>query len=299
MNLEGWGVTPQGFRRPPLSVIKAWLENDMMTVFGPDVLQTAQTPIGQLNGLMAETITKIFEFGEQLYTFNDPDVAQGVNLDILARLRLISRQVDELEEDFRRAITNADRARVDIQDLIRAIINVPGVTYTEIFLPEDGLFGEFTVPDTSVAIAVEGGDPQDLANVIRAYVVPGINTYGNTAITGEIEGRCRTFYIVRPILVPVTLSLQVRLRKDANGCSPPSTADIRLAVINAYFKNGENINHFMLRSLIEPQFNRTVELVTFTGWRDNITEGLGNPVSIGFMERVVITLDSVSVEAVP
>lgn len=298
MNFEGWGITPEGYKRPPLSVIKAQVETDMMTVFGADVIQTAQSPLGQLNGLMIDSITKLFEFAEQVYLSWDPDSAEGISLDVLARLRLISRSLDELDEDFRRAITNADRARVDVQDLIRAVRNIEGVTYAEVYLPEDGLLGEFTVPATSVAIAVTGGDDEALANVIRNYIVPGINTYGNHSINGEIEGRCRTFYIVRPTTVPVTLSVQIRLRKDRNGCAPPSTADVRAAIAAAYFQNGEDVSLFKLQTLVQTPFPGTVELVSFTGYRDGVMGGQFNPVEIGFFERASIPIENISVQAV-
>lgn len=299
MNLEGWGVTPQGFRRPPMSVIKAWVETDMMTVFGPDVIQTAQTPLGQYNGLMIETLTRLFEFAEQIYLSNDPDQAEGIALDILGRIRLLQRGVDETEEDFRRAISNNDRARVDVQDLVRAVRNVAGVTYVEVFLPEDGQLDEFTVPPMTVAIAVEGGDDQELATVIRDYLVPGVNTFGNASVTGEIDGLCRTFHITRPVATRVTLQINVRTMKDRNDCAPPATSDMRRVIAEEMnLRNGEDITYYKLR-ILERYFPDTVEVIDFRGAHYGETLGtINEPVNITFTQRAYMTLADVSINVV-
>lgn len=61
-----YGVVTTGFSRKPLTVIIAELEAANIIFFGPGLIQTSQSPMGQLNGLRADAITRRGKSGRKL-----------------------------------------------------------------------------------------------------------------------------------------------------------------------------------------------------------------------------------------
>lgn len=287
-----YGVIPQGFNRKPLPVILAELEAAMITEFGPRVIQTPQSPLGQINGLMADLVSDLWEFAEDVYQSYDPDQAEGSRLDTLAKLRLLRRATQESDFDFRQAITNQGEARVDIQDITRAIKAVPGVTYAKVFLNESQQTDSNRLEPGTICVAVLGGDESDLVTALRSYVVPGISTYGNTYVSTTIEGFCRTFAILRPILVPVTLTVNVKAFRDNLGCPPPSALAIANSLKTAFLTtheliNGDDITHFKVRSVIESLFPN-VEVVSIVGTRPGPNQFPEPIIIIDFLELATV-----------
>lgn len=283
--MSNYGVQPTGYVRKPLAVILAELEAVMITEFGPGVIQTPQSPLGQLNGLVADMVAEIEERNLDLYQSYDPDQAEGARLDILGRLRLLNRG-DETEDDYRRAITNEGQSRIDIQDMHWSIKTLDGVEFVQVFVNETG---EFEIPElsqASVAVAVIGGDDNEIANVVRKYVVPGISTYGNYQVYSNIDGFCRTLSIIRPILVPVTLQINLRVRNDRYGCPAPSPTAVKNVLAEGWMNervNGKSPSFYSLRTIIEGAFSN-VELTDFTGFRDGQSYFQNQDVPISFIE---------------
>lgn len=293
-----FGVQPTGFVRKPLAVILAEIEAALITEFGPAVIQTSQSPLGQINGLFADYAAQLWEESENVYQSYDPDQAEGLRLDTLARLRLLTRGTAESDANFRKAITNAGRARVDLQDLSRAIRGLDGVTYTQVFVNDGSSIDVNGLPPNTISVAVIGGDPEEITTAMRQYVVPGVSTYGNLSVSTNIDGFCRQFEIVRPITVAVKLVIQVRTRRDALGCPPPATSAIRLAIIEQLeLLNGDDVTWFKVRQLIESLFP-TVEVVVMQGERDEIIYPMNEPVPINFLEIATFVLDDITVTVV-
>jgi hypothetical protein len=287
-----YGVVSTGFSRKPLTVILAEIEAGLVTEFGPGLVQTSQSPMGQINGIFAEAMTKAWELAEDAYQSLDPDQAEGVRLDILGRIRRISRAPGQSDDSFRRAITNIGQARIDLQDVSRAIAAIDGVTYYNVWTRDDT--DEIPTP-ANLCLAVTGGSDDAIAAAIRAYIVPGMTLYGNATVESVIEGYCRSFRILRPIDVPVTLTVTVRTFRDGLGCPPPSSIAIKAAVLNsAYFLNGEDVTFYAIRQIIESSFSN-VEVIEINGERDGIGEGSNQPISIGFIERASISSANLTV----
>jgi hypothetical protein len=101
------------------------------------------------------------------------------------------------------------------------------VTYSHIWVNDDDTIDENLMPPGTVCIAITGGDGDEIAEAIRTYIAPGVTMFGSTMIESMVDGYCRTFRILRPIDVPVTLSISVRTFKDALGCPPPSSSAIK------------------------------------------------------------------------
>jgi hypothetical protein len=289
-----YGVLPTGFSRKPLTQIIAEIEAALITEFGPGTIQTPQSPLGQINGLMAEIIAKEWELAEDIYQSYDPDQAEGIRLDTLGSIRLLGRG-SATDEQLRLAITNAGQARIDLQDITRAIAALPGVTYSHVWVNDTGEVDENGMPPGSICVAVTGGDGEDIAQAIRQYIVPGVTVFGTEIVESVIDGFCRSFRILRPIEVPVELTITVRTRRDALGCPPPAASAIKAAFMSAVFLlNGEDVSYYRVRSVIESMFSN-VEVVSIVGERDGLPQAENQPVDIAFIERASLAAADITV----
>lgn len=298
--MTDYGVLSSGFNRKPLAVILAEIEAANIDVFGAGLIQTAQTPMGQLNGLRADLLSQVWESFEDAYQSYDPDQAEGIRLDILARLRLIARVTGESDESLRQAITNAGTANTRDADFYRALLNVDGVEWTKIHINDDYAEDANGQAAHSVCVAALGGDDEAIATVARQFIVPGIGSYGNMPVSTEIDGVCRNIFILRPAVVPIFLNIDVTKSSDDAGCPPPSNS----AIANALFSglsgqgrpiNGRDITEHMIRTIIAQSWPN-VEVTGIQGARvgDTATD---LPITIGFEEIASITLENITISA--
>lgn len=286
--MSEYGVQPTGFVRKPLSAILAEIEASLITEFGPGVIQTPQSPLGQINGLMADLVAGLWELGEDVYQSVDPDQAEGARLETLAKIRLLERG-RESDEAFRRSLTNAGVARVGMADFQRALIGLPGVSYAKVFVNETSAVDANGIPPNTIAAAVIGGDDLEVGTVVNRYVTPGISTHGNVPIQTDEDGFCRQFQIVRPIEVPVSLTIEVRMQSgDCPAPAPTAVAAALLGYLTAAETrpaNGQPITPFIIRQFIESTFPQ-VEFVYFSGVRDETRTGMNVPILFFEIARV-------------
>ena len=295
-----YGVTPTGFVRKSIAQILDEREQAMVATFGAGVIQTPQSPLGQINGLLSDIEAALWEIAEDTYQSFDTDQAEGIRLDQLARLRLIERAPGETDAQIARALTNADRANVRDADFYRAIVNIDGVTFARIYANDSGSVDANGMAPHSVCVAVLGGDDEEIATTARRYIVPGISSYGNTAVSTTIEGFCRTIYIMRPTIVPVSLSIDVYRRSDKNGCPPPPIATIAAAVVSGLTgdnqpANGDDITKHLVTVAVSCEFPN-VEVAAVRASRSPATPS-AVPLVIAFNEIAMIASQRVAVIA--
>lgn len=300
--MSTYGVVATGFARKPLSVILAEIEQANIDVFGEGLIQTAQSPMGQLNGLRADLISAAWEIGEESYLSRDPDQAEGVNLEILARLRIIARQIGEGDESLRRAITNTGTANTRDADFYRSVLNVDGVTWARVYSNDTGSTDSNGISAHSVCVAALGGDDEEIATVARQYIVPGISSYGNTVVSTTIDGFCRSLNIMRPTPTPIKIALTVSKTSDANNCPAPSNAAIAQALHASLTAqetrpaNGQDITIHMIRTIVSCAFpNVEVTAATASLVGDSLA---ALPLAIAFDEIITIDLGDIAVTAV-
>lgn len=265
-----FGTTPAGFARKPLIIILGEIQEAAKVVFGDGVIQTPESPLGQLNGMCASLASTLWEISEATYQSYDPDQAEGIRLEQLARIRLLERMGAEVDDDFRAAITNAGRARIDLADIARSVGGVDGASYVRIFENKSSATDTDGIPPHSLAVAVIGGDDLAVANAIRPYVVPGINAYGNTRVDTTVDGYCRTLTFVRPVAIPLGLQLTVVSRPDRLGCPAASNEAIALAAATALTGatrpvNGQDITLHLVRTAVSAVYPN-VEVVSATAY---------------------------------
>jgi len=144
-------------------------------------------------------------------------------------------------------------------------------------------------------VAIIGGDDSEIARTMRQYIVPGINTYGNYRVSSLIDGYCREMSIIRPIEVPVNLTVVTEGRRDDFGCPTPPRAAVEAYVREQWAlrrANGLNVSHYIIRQIIESRFSN-IEVLTIQGERDGIVSGINQDVNIGFIE--IASLDELEV----
>lgn len=263
-----FGTTPTGFSRKPLITILGEIQDAAKAVFGDGVIQTPESPLGQLNGMCASLASTLWEISEATYQSYDPDQAEGIRLEQLGRIRLLERMSGELDPDFRNAITNAGRARIDLSDIARSVGGVDGANYVRIFENKSSATDVDGIPPHSLAVAVIGGDDLAIANAIRPYVAPGVNTYGNARVDTAVDGYCRTLTFVRPVPIPLGLQLTVVSRPDRLGCPAASNGAIALTVAAALTgatrpANGQDITLHLVRTAVSSVYPN-VEVVSAT-----------------------------------
>jgi hypothetical protein len=283
-----YGVTSSGFVRKPLAQILADIEAKAASpdLFGPGVIQTPESPLGQLNGLMASIATTAWEIAEATYQSLDINQAEGARLDMLGRIRLLERAPGEFDPTFRADITNAGRANIEIADLARAVRNTTGVLWSQVWINDRGATDENGQDAHSICVAAIGGDDDALAAALLAYVVPGISSHGNTPVQVVEDGFCRTVYLMRPTVVPIGFTLHVKAVPDKFGCSPPSNPQIA-SIIADYLAgadrpaNGVDMTIAMLNRIISCLFSN-VEIVEATVSRPDLGESYDLPYPLAF-----------------
>lgn len=301
-----YGTTPAGFVRKPLAEILASIEAKAQEAFeavtpGVKVVQTPQSPLGQLNGMMASLITSVWEMGEGVYQSYDPDQAEGARLDQLGRIRLLNRVTDEIDVDFRQAITNAGRARIDIADIERAVKDVPGVTWARVFVNDTSSVDPVHCVDPhTVSVAVIGGDDAAVAAAIREYVVPGVETFGNTLASAVVEGICRPIMFVRPVMVPIRLRIKLSETADRQGCPPPSFGALRQSIADQLsgpmkLANGDDLTMHVLRLAASCKFPH-VEIVSATAFiPPNSTTPQALPIDVDFFHMLTVAAENIEI----
>ena len=294
--MTDYGVQPTGYVRKPLAVILQEIETEMITEFGSGVIQTPQSPLGQINGVVADLVAELDEKNLDLYQSYDPDQAEGMRLDMLGRIRLVDRQ-SQTDAEYRQAITNSRQSRVDVQDLNRAVQNIDGVTYSQVFVNETGEVTSSGLDRGSVAVAVIGGDDSEIAEAMRQYVVPGVNTFGNHYVTSVVDGFCRTLAVIRPTQTDVSFTINIRTQDDRNGCPPPSTVALKNYIVSEWAAqriNGMNPSFYTIRSIVESAFP-TVEITSFIGMKGLVEYPINSEIPISFTEMAVISFDGITV----
>ena len=279
--MSDYGVQPTGYVRKPLSVLLSEIEAAMITEFGPGIIQTAQSPFGQINGLMADLASQLDELNLEVYQSYDPDQAEGVRLDSLARLRQLQRNNDT-DADFRKRLTNRGRYRTDLADIKNAVTSVDGVTFAAVYGNDGHTWSKDLSPGT-IAVVVMGGKDEEIADQIRAYMPPGSTLYGNHYATSSVEGYCRTIPIVRPIVIPVDLAIYTKNTPTAEGCPAPANstvADGFLADWSEIRTNGYSVNWSNVRHVIECRWSN-IEVTRIEATRDGI---VASEAFIGFIE---------------
>jgi uncharacterized phage protein gp47/JayE len=84
--MASYGVTSTGFIRKPIETILEEIEDDQKAALGAGFDVSAQSPAGQINGVVATALDELWEVAAAVYASLDPDSATGAALSALSSL---------------------------------------------------------------------------------------------------------------------------------------------------------------------------------------------------------------------
>lgn len=285
--MSDYGVLPTGFARKPLVTTLKEIETDMIEVFGEGIIQTSESPLGQINGLMADKINDLWELAEDVYQSFDPDQAEGTRLTSIAKLRLLQRGAFD-DIGLRTEINNEGVNKYNLKGVEQKLLDVEGITYLKAFLNDDGSMTPIGLALGDVAIAVIGGADSDIADELVKVLPIGGTTYGSTVVTSSVESEVsQAFNIERISTVRVELALQLSLLNDAFELFTPDIQQVIEGFVQQWLSdriNGRDVDSFTIRRLIECKYPN-IELIAFTATVDGGSAQAQNaPVVIDFDE---------------
>ena len=294
-----YGVISTGFNSKTLAEIiqEIETENSQASLFGPAIIQTAQSPLGQLNALFGDYSHDMWQLALNTYQSFDADQADGIRLDNIAKLRNITRILGESDVDFRQRITNTSRTDISVITALNQIRNATGVEWASVRENNSDTTDALGLPAHSLAFAVVGGTDADVGQAIYDYTVAGIGLDGNMQIEITTSGYCRPIRFIRPTDKAVELNITVTQVDDLCACNSPAEETIKDAVVadlmgTCGLRNADSVTQAKVRAPVEALGGNSVVDVQMAFVGDPLTSG---PLAIGLYERALITADNITV----
>ena len=162
------GLSDQGLTIKRLDEIKNELDTGLRLIFGQELSLDPSTPEAQLNGIIAEDITVLYELAQAVYMGLNPSFSSGNMLDLVSQIRGIQRKP-------------ATATRVEIQT-----VGTPGA-----LIPEGTLFAASGIPNITFSLEADIVVPE-LGTIVcseTGLIVVPINTLREivTPISGLIS----------------------------------------------------------------------------------------------------------------
>lgn len=274
--MSTFGVQPSGFVRKPLSVILSEIEADMRTTLGTGVIQSSESPLGQINGIYAAAANELWEVAEDIYQSLDPDQAESTRLDTLSKLRLLNRN-SLTDAELRLAISNEGVNKFNLKDVEQALIGLDGITYLRAFLNDDGSLTGEGLDVGDAALAILGGDNTEIADKLITVMPIGGITYGNTSIsTSGGAPVAQDFKLLRLTEVDIAIDFEFVAKNETYDQFQVDITSILEGFATEWTANrlnGRDVDAHQINRIIECNYP-TIQVSSFT-----ITVDGGSPLS--------------------
>lgn len=89
--MSDYGITDEGFKRKKLDQILSEKNSDFKSIFGENFNVSPESPDGQINGVISESQSLLWELIESAYNGFNPSASTGVNLSNLVQINGITR----------------------------------------------------------------------------------------------------------------------------------------------------------------------------------------------------------------
>ena len=202
------------------------------SIFGQEAALSPEVPDYQLLSVFAKALDDTSALVLQAYNSRNPAYAAGQALDLLLPQYGITRQAGETDAEVRKRMNAATAARgaFSMDSLEAAIREVPGVTQVLIRVNEEDTEMD-GIPGHTIAVYVNNGDLDLIADAIWRKKPPGIGTYGTKSRTvTDDRGNLHTVRLSRP--VPVGIGFRVALRSYDGFDEEAVTAAIKETLFN-------------------------------------------------------------------
>jgi len=295
-----YGVTDTGFSTKTLSEQLAEIEVQMVAAFGPGVVQDAQSPLGQLNGLFADALAELWEVAQAMYGSLDIDQATGSRLDTLGKLRRIERVVGQSDAEYRLAISQGGFGDQKTRTIRNRIFEVSEVTSVQIIENSTSDVSSTGLAAHTLSIVVQGGDDAEVATAIWENTVAGIGLQGNTAVEVVSDGFCQTVSFTRPTPVELIVEVDVSLQLDQCDCAPEDISVMTAGLVAALsdecgLTTGATVTPAVIEQVINQNNGIRVEAVRLS--RDDTTPQFQN-VAFSIEELPTVSAQNVTIEFV-
>ncbi len=166
---------------------------------GGTITVTATAEFPGAVAAVAASITKIFTPTLGWQSVNNPDVAtEGAPVESDAELRI------------RQSQSVALPSLSVFEGTVGAVKNIEGVVQCVGYENDSGVTDADGIPAHSVAIVVEGGDVDEIAEAIATHKTPGTGTFGDVAVTVfDQYGMPNTINFSRPDEVSILATLTI------------------------------------------------------------------------------------------
>jgi len=112
----------------------------------------------------------------------------------------------------RRKISTTTPAQSIPEAIYSAILNVTGVTQCRLYINNDLIPDAYSIPPKTIAAVVQGGDDQDITDILFTRKGGGVKTYGNTSKTyTDAMGVSETIYFTRPTAIPIYVRISITI----------------------------------------------------------------------------------------
>ena len=223
MPCEDYGSGPNGFIRKPFTVIYDEIWADFLAADG-NLVQDDKSPQGQIASIMADATNDLWMEMQGQSDNCDITKAEGCQLDKLAALVGPVRRDGETDVEFRARLLGVNdasnqSANTVLDTLITCLYGVEGVTCVDVNVNDTGNVSENGLPPHSYEVVVQGGDQDEIAQVIWSKHPVGITLYGNTSVDVPTQLNCQSVSFSRPVEVPICLDVTLKVVSNDCGCS--------------------------------------------------------------------------------
>ena len=119
----------------------------------------------------------------------------------------------------------------NIDSIYGALFNLEGVSYCRIYQNVSLSTDSKGLPAKSVSAVVQGGDEDEITDVLFAKIAAGVLTYGNTTVVKtDLQGLTYDINFTRPVAVPIYITVNVTVVSSAVWAAD-SDAKIKAAVM--------------------------------------------------------------------
>ena len=134
----------------------------------------------------------------------------------------------------RQAASTSLPSRSVLDGIEGAVLALPGVVRAKAYENDTAITDARGIPSHSIAMVVDGGNPQAIANAIGAKKGPGTGTYGTTALTVvDVYAIPRPVSFFRPTIVPISVAISLQALAGYVAPMGAAVSDAVAAFINA------------------------------------------------------------------
>lgn len=201
----------------------------------------------------------------------------------------------------RQAVSTALPSRTVLEGIIGAVASLPGVVRYAAYENDADVTDANGIPSHSIALVVEGGDAQAIAEAIAAKKTPGVGTYGTTSQTVvDSYGIPHTIRFQRPIAATIKVAISVKALAGYTTAVEAALKESVASWINAR-AIGEGVEYFEVATpanFYDGPNVKTFKIVSLT-----IAKNAGAPgttdIAIAFNEAATATAADVTITVVP